>query len=47
MMSVDIKFFKEITCTIPLPHMPILGSSNSMVNKAIISKIPTNGDTVI
>ena len=31
----------------PLPHMPILNSSNSAANKDIMSKIWTNGDTVI
>ena len=31
----------------PLPDMPILGSSNSAVNKDMIAKIWTNGDTVI
>ena len=27
-----------------LPHMPILGSSNSAANKDMMSKILTNGD---
>ena len=31
----------------PLPHMPILGSSNSAANKDKKSKIWTNGDTII
>ena len=31
----------------PLPDMPILGSSNSAANKAMMSKIWTNWDTVI
>ena len=31
----------------PLPHMPILGSSNSTLNKDMMAKIWTNGDTVI
>ena len=31
----------------PLPHMPILGSSNSAVNKDMKSKIWTNGDAII
>ena len=31
----------------PLPDMPILGSSNSVANKDIMSKILTNGDTII
>ena len=30
----------------PLPHMPILGSSNSAANKDMMSKILTNGDTI-
>ena len=34
-------------CLNPLPDMPILGSSNSMANKDMKSKIKTNGDTVI
>ena len=31
----------------PLPHMPILGSSDSAANKDMMSKIWTNGDTII
>ena len=31
----------------PLPHMPILGSSNSAANKDMISLILKNGDTII
>ena len=31
----------------PLPHMPILGSLNSAANKDMMSKIWTNGDTII
>ena len=31
----------------PLPHMPIFGSSNSVANKDMKSKIWTNGDTII
>ena len=31
----------------PLPDMPLLGSSNSTANKDMMSKIWTNGDTVI
>ena len=31
----------------PLPHMVILGSSNSAANKDMMSRIWTNGDTVI
>ena len=34
------------TCVNPLPHMPILGSSNSTANKDMMSKIWTNGDTI-
>ena len=30
-----------------LPHMPILGSSNSAANKDMMSKIWTHGDTII
>ena len=31
----------------PLPHMPVFGSSNSAANKDMMSKIWTNGDTII
>ena len=31
----------------PLPHMPILGSSNSAANKYMTAELWTNGDTVI
>ena len=31
----------------PLPHMQILGSSNSAANEDMMSKIWTNGDTII
>ena len=31
----------------PLPHMPILGSSNSAANTDMMSKIWTNWDTTI
>ena len=31
----------------PLPHMPILGSSNSAVNKDMVAKIWTNGDKIV
>ena len=34
-------------CHNPLPDMPILGSSNSAANKDMMSKIWTNGDTII
>ena len=30
----------------PLPHMPILGSSNSAANKDVMSQKMTNGDTI-
>ena len=30
-----------------LPHMPILGSSNSAANKDVMSKVLTNSDTTI
>ena len=30
-----------------LPHMPILGSSNSAAHKDMMSNIWTNGDTII
>ena len=31
----------------PLPDMPILGFSNSVANKDMMSKIWTNGDTIL
>ena len=31
----------------PLPHITILRSSNSVANKDVMSKILTNGDTII
>ena len=31
----------------PLPDMPILGSSSSVANKDMMSKIWTNGDSII
>ena len=31
----------------PSPHMPILGSSNSTASSDMMSKIWTNGDTII
>ena len=31
----------------PLSHMPILGSTNLAANKDIMSKIWTNGDSII
>ena len=31
----------------PLPHMPILSSSNSTTKKDVMSKIWTNGNTFI
>ena len=31
----------------PLPHMPIMGSSNPTANKDMISKLWTNEDTII
>ena len=34
-------------CFNPLPDMPILGSSNLAANKDMMSKIWTNGDTII
>ena len=39
---------ESITCLFnPLPHMPILGTSNLATNKDMMSKIWTNGDTII
>ena len=39
--------FLVSTFSKPLPDMPILGSSNSAANKDMMSKIWTNGDTII
>ena len=41
--SIHNKFMVLIN---PLPHMPILGSSNSAANKDSVSKILTNGETI-
>ena len=40
-------FLLSLRCLNPLPHMPILGSSNSAANKDMMSKTWTNGDTII
>ena len=48
-LSNDGKYMRlmfEISLN-PLPHMAILGSSNSAANKDMMSKIRTNVDTVI
>ena len=37
---------RKISVVNPLPHMPILCSSNSAANKHMMSKILTNGDTI-
>ena len=37
----------EVASFDPLPDMPILDSSDSAANKDMVSKIWTNGDTVI
>ena len=39
----DINFLMIVN---PLPHMPILGSSNSAANKDMMLKIWTNGNTI-
>ena len=38
-----------LTCqfTSHLPHTPLLGFSNSAANKDMMSKISTNGDTIL
>ena len=38
---IDIFYFMN-----PLPHKPILGSSNSVANNNMMSKILTDGDTI-
>ena len=40
----SLHFLKKFN---PLPHMSILGSSSSAATKGIMSKIWTNGDTII
>ena len=40
-------FFHIPSSSNPLPYMPILGFSNSAANKDVMSKIWTNGDTII
>ena len=40
-LNSNFRFFS------PLLHLPILGSSNSAENKDMMSKILTNGDTII
>ena len=43
--NVSIAFiFSDVN---PLPHLPISGSTNSEANKDMMSKIWTNGDTII
>ena len=37
----------EVIVFNPVPYMPILGFSNSAANKDMMSKIWTNGDTII
>ena len=44
-VRVDNRFGKSHVN--PFPHMPILGSSNSAANKSMMSKIWTNGNTII
>ena len=44
-----LRVVKSQGCVIgnPLPDMPFSGFSNSTGNKDIMSKISTNGDTII
>ena len=43
--SIILLYDKELNLDFhPLPHMPILGSSNSAANKNMMSKIWTNGE---
>ena len=44
MLLVRLHAYRSIN---PLPDLPILDSSNSGANKDIMSKMWTNGDTVI
>ena len=46
-LSRWLAFESHSQCLKPLPQMPILGSSNSAVNKDMMSKIWTNGDTTV
>ena len=38
---------RQATCLSPLPDMSILGSSNLAANRDMMSKIWTNGDSII
>ena len=44
---IKAMFFDQSFVFNPLPDMPILGSSNSKPTKDMMSKIWTNGDTII
>ena len=44
--NVDLQSLTEMRLY-PLPHRPILGSSNSAAKKDMMEKIWTNGDTII
>ena len=48
LLTIIFLFFPQCFLLLnPLPHMPILGSSNSAANKDRVAKIWTNGDTII
>ena len=48
---IDLVGRKAIVCLLVcfnlIPHMPILGSSNSVADKDMMAKIWTNGDKII
>ena len=43
--KTSLTLYHTIPSFNPLPRMPILGSSNSVANKDMMSKIWTNGNT--
>ena len=47
MLHTVSEYFPEFVLLKYLPDMPILGFSNSAANNDMISKIWTNGDTII
>ena len=49
LISANLSFLSLFSALMfnPLPDMPILGSSNAAANKDMMSKIWTNGDSII
>ena len=46
-LTRNLSNLHRVQLVIPLPDMPILGSSDSAANKDMMSKIWTNIDTII